>query len=187
MNIGYARVSTGEQTLDLQLDALAKDGCEKIFTETASGAKGDRPLLQDALAYARPGDTLVVWRLDRLGRSLPHLIATVAALRERGIGFRSLTEQIDTTTPGGKLIFHVFGALAEFERDLTRERTHAGLAAARARGRVGGRPKKLTRSQAALARRLYADGETDIATICQTLGISRATLYRALKTKEHPD
>ena len=181
MNIGYARVSTGEQTLDLQLDALTKDGCEKIFTETASGAKSERPLLQEALAYARPGDTLVVWRLDRLGRSLPHLIETVTALRERGVGFRSLTEQIDTTTPGGKLIFHVFGALAEFERDLTRERTHAGLAAARARGRVGGRPRKLDAKKLALARRLYADGETDIATICQTLGISRATLYRALK------
>ncbi|HEV2127089.1 MAG TPA: recombinase family protein [Thermomicrobiales bacterium] len=181
MNIGYARVSTGEQTLDLQLDALEKDGCDKVFTETASGAKSDRPLLQDALAYARPGDTLVVWRLDRLGRSLPHLIDTVTDLRERGIGFRSLTEHIDTTTPGGKLIFHVFGALAEFERDLIQERTHAGLAAARARGRVGGRPRKLTPGQVALARRLYADGETDIATICQTLGVSRATLYRVLK------
>jgi DNA invertase Pin-like site-specific DNA recombinase len=182
MNIGYARVSTGEQTLDLQMDALAQDDCEKIFTETASGTKSERPVLQEALAYARAGDTLVVWRLDRLGRSLPHLIETVTDLRTRGIGFRSLTEQIDTTTPGGKLIFHVFGALAEFERDLIQERTHAGLAAARARGRVGGRPRKLTPNQVALARRLYGDGETDIATICQTLGISRATLYRALKT-----
>ncbi|MBA2671254.1 MAG: recombinase family protein [Gemmatimonadetes bacterium] len=181
MNIGYARVSTGEQTLDLQLDALAQDDCEKIFTETASGTKSERPVLQEALAYARAGDTLVVWRLDRLGRSLPHLIETVTDLRTRGIGFRSLTEQIDTTTPGGKLIFHVFGALAEFERDLIQERTHAGIAAARARGRVGGRPRKLTPNQVALARRLYGDGETDIATICQTLGISRATLYRALK------
>nr|MDP9473904.1 recombinase family protein [Chloroflexota bacterium] len=128
MDIGYARVSTGEQTLDLQLDALTKAGCGKVFTETASGAKADRPVLEEVLAYVRSGDTLVVWRLDRLGRSLPHLIETVAALRERGIGFKSLTEQIDTTTPGGKLIFHVFGALAEFERDLIRERTHAGLA-----------------------------------------------------------
>jgi DNA invertase Pin-like site-specific DNA recombinase len=127
----------------------------------------------------------VVWRLDRLGRSLKHLIEVVAQLAERGIGFKSLTEQIDTTTPGGKLIFHVFGALAEFERDLIRERTHAGLAAARARGRLGGRPKKLMEpKQLELARTLYDGGQTDIATICQTLGISRATLYRYLK--EHP-
>src|SRR6478672_11470570 len=152
-----------------------------MFTDTASGAKRDRPGLTEALAYVRPGDTLVVWRLDRLGRSLKHLIETVADLRERGIGFKSLTEQIDTTTPGGKLVFHVFGALAEFERDLIRERTHAGLAAARARGRVGGRPKKLADPKTlALARTLYAGGQTDIATICRTLGISRATLYRAI-------
>ncbi len=187
MDIGYARVSTGEQTLDLQRDALAKAGCDRVLEETASGAKADRPVLQEALAYARAGDTLVVWRLDRLGRSLPHLIETVAALAARGIGFKSLTEQIDTTTPGGKLVFHVFGALAEFERDLTRERTHAGLAAARARGRTGGRPKKLSDpKQLALARRLYRDGQTDVATICATLGISRATLYRHLKTTGNP-
>src|SRR5215212_2541088 len=183
MNIGYARVSTGEQLLDLQLDALHKAECTKVFTETAGGALVERDSLQEALVYVRPGDTLVVWRLDRLGRSLKHLIETVADLRERGIGFKSLTEQIDTTTPGGKLVFHVFGALAEFERDLIRERTHAGLAAARARGRTGGRPKKLNDPrQLALAQRLYADGQTDVSTICQTLGISRATLYRALKT-----
>ncbi len=185
MNIGYARVSTGEQTLDLQLDALAKAGCGKVFEETASGAKAERPVLNDVLAYLRPGDTLVVWRLDRLGRSLKHLIETVAALAERGIGFKSLTEQIDTTTPGGKLVFHVFGALAEFERDLTRERTHAGLAAARARGRTGGRPRALADpKQLALARALYDGGQADVATICATLGISRATLSRALK--DHP-
>jgi DNA invertase Pin-like site-specific DNA recombinase len=185
MNIGYARISTGEQTLDLQHDALAAAGCEKILTETASGATSDRPRLAEALAYARPGDTLVVWRLDRLGRSLQHLITTVTELHERGIGFRSLTEQIDTTTSGGRLIFHVFGALAEFERDLIQERTHAGLAAARARGRTGGRPRKLADpKKLALARRLYQDGETDIATICRTLGISRATLYRALKADD---
>jgi DNA invertase Pin-like site-specific DNA recombinase len=183
MDIGYARVSTGEQTLDLQLDALAKVGCDKVFTETASGTKSERPLLKEALAYARSGDTIVVWRLDRLGRSLQHLIATVSDLRDRGVGFRSLTEQIDTTTSGGKLIFHVFGALAEFERDLIGERTHAGLAAARARGRTGGRPRALVDpKQLALAQRLYEDGETDVATICRTLGISRATLYRVLKT-----
>jgi len=182
MDIGYARVSTGEQTLDLQLDALRAIGCGRVYEETASGAKAERPVLDEVLSYLRPGDTLVVWRLDRLGRSLQHLIEVVAALAERGIGFKSLTEQIDTTTSGGKLIFHVFGALAEFERDLIRERTHAGLAAARARGRLGGRPKKLaTAQQVAAARALYDGGQTDIATICATLGISRATLYRALK------
>jgi DNA invertase Pin-like site-specific DNA recombinase len=184
MDIGYARVSTGEQTLDLQLDALTKAGCGKVYTETASGAKAERPVLEEVLGYLRKGDTLVVWRLDRLGRSLKHLIEVVAVLAERGIGFKSLTEQIDTTTPGGKLIFHVFGALAEFERDLIRERTHAGLAAARARGRLGGRPKKLAdEKQLALARSLYDGGQTDIDTICTTLGISRATLYRALKER----
>src|SRR5215204_459927 len=184
MDIGYARVSTGEQTLDLQRDALAKAGCGKVFEETASGTKADRPILAELLAYIRTGDTLVVWRLDRLGRSLPHLIETVAALAARGIGFKSLTERIDTTTPGGKLVFHVFGALAEFERDLTRERTNAGLAAARARGRKGGRPKKLADARTiALANRLYRDEHTDVATICRTLGISRATLYRYLETR----
>ena len=182
MDIGYARVSTGEQTLDLQLDALKHAGCGKIYQETASGAKAERPVLDEVLGYLRKGDTLVVWRLDRLGRSLQHLIDVVAALAERGIGFKSLTEQIDTTTPGGKLIFHVFGALAEFERDLIRERTQAGLAAARARGRLGGRPKKLADvKQVELARTLYDGGQADIDTICVTLGISRATLYRYLK------
>lgn len=181
MLIGYARVSTGDQTLDLQTDALTAAGCDRIFTDTLSGAKSDRPGLEEALDYVRSGDTLVVWRLDRLGRSLQHLIETVTQLEQRGIGFRSLTESIDTTTSGGKLIFHVFGALAEFERDLIRERTNAGLAAARARGRVGGRPRKLTAKQIELARRMHADKQTDVATICQTLGISKSTLYRALK------
>ena len=184
MEIGYARVSTGEQTLDLQLDALTRAGCGKLFTETASGANAERPVLAEALAYLRPGDVLVVWRLDRLGRSLQHLITVVAELAARGIGFKSLGEQIDTTTSGGKLVFHVFGALAEFERELIRERTHAGLAAARARGRVGGRPPKLASSQQrAVARALYASGQSDVATICATLGISRATLYRLLKAE----
>ena len=159
--------------------------CGKVYEETASGAKAERPVLAEVLEYLRPGDTLVVWRLDRLGRSLKHLIEVVAALAERGIGFKSLTEQIDTTTPGGKLIFHVFGALAEFERDLIRERTHAGLAAARARGRLGGRPKKLADAkQIAAAQALYDGGQTDIATICRTMGISRATLYRYLKARD---
>src|SRR5512143_1072690 len=139
MLIGYARVSTLEQTLALQQDALTKAGCERTFTDTASGSLAARPGLTEALDFARPGDTLVVWRLDRLGRSLRHLIDTVSLLQERGIGFKSLQEQLDTTTSGGKLVFHVFGALAEFERDLIRERTQAGLLAARARGRLGGR------------------------------------------------
>jgi len=185
MHIGYARVSTGEQALDLQLDALKAAGCGTVYEETASGAKADRPVLEEVLGYLRPGDTLVVWRLDRLGRSLKHLIEVVAALAARGIGFKSLTEQIDTTTPGGNLIFHVFGALAEFERDLIRERTQAGLAAARARGRLGGRPRKLADAkQLELARTLYDGGQTDIATICQTLGISRATRYRSIERPE---
>src|SRR5437868_15191816 len=141
MLIGYARVSTTDQTLDLQKDALEKIGCSKIFTDTASGAKAERKGLEEALDYVREGDTLVVWRLDRLGRSLKHLIETITTLNNRNIGFKSITENIDTTTSGGKLIFHIFGALAEFERDIIRERTKAGLAAARARGRTGGRPK----------------------------------------------
>ena len=184
MEIGYARVSTGEQTLDLQLDALTKAGCAKVFTETATGAKADRPVSADALGYLRAGDTLVVWRLDRLGRSLPHLIQTLTDLAARGIGSKSLTEQIDTTTPGSKLVFHVLGALAEFKRDLTRDRTRAGLAAARARGRIGGRPKSLTDpKQVALAQALYDGGKTDIEAICRTLAISRATLCRYI---DHP-
>jgi DNA invertase Pin-like site-specific DNA recombinase len=182
MLIGYARVSTGEQTLDLQLDALQQAGCEKIYRETASGAAAERPVLADVVGYLRAGDTLVVWRLDRLGRSLRHLIETIARLAERGIGFKSLTEQIDTTTSGGKLVFHVFGALAEFERDLIRERTHAGLAAARARGRTGGRPKALADAKTvALAQALYDGKQADVATICRTLGISRATFYRYVR------
>ncbi|MDP9374147.1 MAG: recombinase family protein [Chloroflexota bacterium] len=184
MLVGYARVSTAEQTLALQEDALNAAGCERLFTDTLSGAKTDRPGLAQALAFLRPGDVLVVWRLDRLGRSLKALIETLTTLEGRGIGFRSLTEQLDTTTSGGKLIFHVFGALAEFERDLIRERTQAGLAAARARGRQGGRPKKLgTPTKVAMAQALYDDKRHSIAEICRTLGISRATLYRYIGAK----
>src|SRR5512143_243828 len=160
MLIGYARVSTLEQTLALQQDALTKAGCERLFTDTASGSLAARPGLTEALAFARPGDTLVVWRLDRLGRSLSHLIDTVALLQERGIGFKSLQEQIDTTTSGGKLIFHVFGALAEFERDLIRERTQAGLLAARARGRLGDDPEHLTCARRRSPRRSTATRAT---------------------------
>jgi len=183
MLIGYARVSTHEQTLALQQDALHKAGCSKIFTDTASGAKTERIGLDEALSYVRKGDTLVVWRLDRLGRSLPHLITTMTDLLERGIGFKSLTEKIDTTTSGGKLIFHIFGALAEFERNLIRERTQAGLTAARARGKKGGRPKALTYQRRSIAQELYDTGHP-IVDICRTLKISRATLYRAIKTND---
>jgi DNA invertase Pin-like site-specific DNA recombinase len=183
MLIGYARVSTHEQTLNLQQDALEKAGCSKLFTDTASGAKAERIGLEEALNYVRKGDTLVVWRLDRLGRSLPHLITTLTGLEERGIGFKSLTEDIDTTTSGGKLIFHIFGALAEFERNLIRERTAAGLTAARARGKKGGRPNALTLRQRSIAQDLY-EKRHPIAEICRTLKISKATLYRALKTGE---
>jgi DNA invertase Pin-like site-specific DNA recombinase len=182
MLIGYARVSTHEQTLALQQDALTKAGCTRIFTDTASGTKTERKGLDEAIAYVRNGDILVVWRLDRLGRSLPHLITTLTGLEKRGIGFKSLTENIDTTTSGGKLIFHIFGALAEFERNLIRERTQAGLTAARVRGHTGGRPKVLTARQLSIAKALYTDKQHSIAEICQTLKVSKATLYRALKS-----
>jgi DNA invertase Pin-like site-specific DNA recombinase len=184
MLIGYARVSTHDQTLSLQQDALGKAGCTKIFTDTASGAKAERKGLDEALSYVRKGDTLVVWRLDRLGRSLPHLITTMTDLEGRGIGFKSLTENIDTTTSGGKLIFRIFGALAEFERNLIRERTNAGLIAARARGRIGGRPKALTPQQRSIAQSLYADKKTSIPEICRTLKISKSTFYRYVKPRE---
>jgi DNA invertase Pin-like site-specific DNA recombinase len=183
MLIGYARVSTTDQTLDLQKDALEKAGCSKIFTDTASGAKTERTGLDEALNYVRAGDTLVVWRLDRLGRSLNHLIETITGLNNRHIGFKSITESIDTTTSGGKLIFHIFGALAEFERDIIRERTQAGLQAARARGRKGGRPKSLTPKKAQMAQALYMDKNNTIDEISKTLNVSRATLYRYVKTK----
>ena len=182
MYVGYARVSTQDQTLDLQKDALEKIGCTKIFTDTASGAKAERKGLEEALNYVREGDILVVWRLDRLGRSLKHLIETITELNDRKIGFKSITENIDTTTSGGKLIFHIFGALAEFERDIIRERTQAGLNAARARGRKGGRPKKLTAKTVEQAKTLYNGRKHSIDEICRTLHVSRATLYRYLKS-----
>ena len=184
MRIGYARVSTDEQTVDLQLDALHGAGCERTFQDTVSGGQADRPGLIEALEFLRTGDTLVVWKLDRLGRSLRNLIEVIGDLDRRGVAFLSLTEQIDSSTSGGKLIFHVFGALAEFERDLIRERTRAGLAAARARGRFGGHPRSPalnTPKKVAIARALYEDKRNTIADICQTLGVSKATLFRHLK------
>ncbi|MFL5279971.1 MAG: recombinase family protein [Rhodopila sp.] len=184
--VGYARVSTSDQTLALQQDALQQAGCVKIFTDTASGAQAERKGLTDALSFVRPGDTLVVWKLDRLGRSLKDLITRITQLETRKIGFKSLTENIDTTTSGGKLIFHIFGALAEFERDIIRERTIAGLEAARTRGKLGGRPKALSPERIKLARRLYADTSTSVAEICKMLGISRHTLQRYVKETEVP-
>lgn len=183
MLIGYARVSTQDQTLDLQTDALSRAGCEKVFTDVTSGAKAERPGLQDAMTHLRAGDTLVVWRLDRLGRTLKHLIATVTDLSEQGIGFKSLQENMDTTTSGGKLIFHIFGALAEFEREVIRERTSAGIQAARLRGRFGGRPsiRAVNPKKVALAKRLYADRNMPVNEICETLHIGRSTLYRYIQ------
>src|SRR3954466_2080768 len=181
MLVGYARVSTTDQTLDLQHDALTKAGCSKIFTDTASGAQTERKGLNEALSYVRAGDILVVWKLDRLGRTLKDLITRITELNDRGIGFRSLTENIDTTTSGGKLIFRIFGALAEFERDIIRERTNAGLEAARARGKLGGRPPALSPDKIKLAKKLYADKSTSVAEICKMLGISRHTLQRYVK------
>lgn len=181
MLLGYARVSTVDQTLALQEDALRAAGCTTIFTDHASGAQLERPGLTQALAALGPGDVLVVWRLDRLGRSLHHLLKVVEALRGRDVGFRSLQEAMDTTTPGGTLIFHIFGALAEFERALIRERVQAGLKAARARGRVGGRPHKLSPAQVHMARQLLTDPAASPTTVAAALHVSRATLYRALQ------
>ena len=178
MLIGYARVSTDDQNLDLQRDALTQAGCEKILEDHQSGAKAERPGLKSALEYAREGDTLVVWRLDRLGRSLKDLIEMVNQLEARGVGLKSLHESLDTSSSSGKLIFHIFGALAEFERNLIRERTQAGLQAARARGRKGGRPKALDADKQALAVKLYDEKQHTVEQICHMMGISKPTLYK---------
>ncbi|MGH2715856.1 MAG: recombinase family protein [Thermoleophilaceae bacterium] len=178
--LGYARVSTLEQDPALQHDALLAAGCARVFTDRASGALDERAELARVLDHAREGDTVVVWRLDRLGRSLRHLVDTITELERRAVGFRSLSESIDTTTPGGKLVFHIFAALAEFERDLIRERTRAGLEAARARGRNGGRPSVMTAEKLRVARELYEAREHTTAQIARVLGVSRATLYRHL-------
>lgn len=188
MHIGYARVSTTDQHLDLQTDALHAAGCERLYTDTVSGAKVDRPGLTAALDACRPGDTLVVWKLDRLGRSLPHLVETVRDLIARGVGFQSLQESIDTTTSGGKLVFHIFASLAEFERDLIRERTNAGLSAARARGRKGGRPKGVDQKKQKAGWRSRRKARTASARSAKSWG-SRAipiTITRVESTSRYP-
>lgn len=178
MHIGYARVSTSEQSLNLQRDALQAAGCVQLFTDVGSGVRAERPGLGAAFQACRSGDILVVWKLDRLGRSLADLVQTIGKLAERGIGFQSLQEQIDTTTASGKLIFHIFASLAEFERDLIRERTKAGLAAARARGRRGGRPKGVDQKKQKAARALKKNGAYSVREICEIVGISRNTYYK---------
>lgn len=178
MKVGYGRISTADQSLDLQRDALTHAGCEKVFTDVASGARDQREGLNNCLEFCRAGDVLVVWKLDRLARSLKHLIELVADLAKRDIGFQSLSENIDTTSSAGKLFFHVFGAIAEFERDLIRERTNAGLAAARARGRKGGRPKAMSDDDIKMAKLLLADKSLTVDSICSKFSVSRATLYR---------
>lgn len=183
VTFGYARVSTLDQNEALQLDALQEAGCDDVFTDHASGKLASRPALDEMLARLRPGDTVVIWKLDRLGRSLRHLLEVVAHLEDRGVALRVLTEQIDTSTPGGKLVFHVFGALAEFERDLIRERTQAGLAAARARGRTGGRPTVLTPEKLRAAESMRTAGEP-VSDIARALGVSRATVYRAFSGQQ---
>ena len=183
MLIGYARVSTRDQKLKPQEDALKLAGCEKVFTDVASGSKTERPGMAEAFRYARKGDTLVVWRLDRLGRSLHHLIETVMTIQEKGIGFKSLQEGMDTTTSGGKLVFHIFGALAEFEREIIRERTRVGLEAAREMGRTGGRPRAMDEARLKRARRLLQDKNFSFKDVCEMMGVSRATLYRYLNIR----
>lgn len=184
MLIGYARVSTNDQSLDLQKDALQDADCDRVIVDVASGKRADRSGLDQLKEILREEDVVVVWRLDRLGRSLKQLISLLEEFEELGVGFRSLTEAIDTTTAGGKLFFHIIGALAEFERNIIVDRTKAGLAAARARGRLGGRPKKLSSSQRSLAVRLYRSKEHGIKEICEMLGISKTTLYAYLADAE---
>jgi DNA invertase Pin-like site-specific DNA recombinase len=180
MRIGYARVSTDSQRLDLQLDALRLAGCEKIYEDTASGALDSRPGLAEAMSAVKHGDVLCVWKLDRLGRSLPSLIDNVNQMRSRGVGFISLQEHLDTTTPAGELIFHIFGALAQFERSLISMRTKAGLDAARLRGAIGGRPAKMDSHKVATARRLLNDPAMAVEDVCSAMKVSKATLYRYL-------
>lgn len=179
--VGYARVSTTDQVLDLQKDALLQVGCKKIFEDIASGAKSERLGFKQALEYCREGDTLVVWKLDRLSRSIKQLIETMNELNQKKVGLKSLQENIDTTSTGGKLIFHIFSALAEFERNIIRDRTKAGLNAARARGKKGGRPKAMDQKKIALAKTLHKNQEHSIDEICQILNVKRTTFYKYIK------
>lgn len=179
MLVGYARVSTDDQNLDLQLDALKAAGCGQVFTDHITGSSKERPGLTEAFNYLREADTLVVWKLDRLGRTVKGLVDFVGELKEKGIEFRSLTDGIDTSTPAGRFFFHIMAAMAEMERDLIRERTRAGLAAAKSRGRTGGRRKAMDESKIAAARQLLAAG-TPATDVAKNLGVGRATLYRAL-------
>jgi DNA invertase Pin-like site-specific DNA recombinase len=184
MIIGYARVSTRDQNLDLQLDALQKEKCDKIYKEIISGAKSERPILQEMLNQIRPGDVIVIWKLDRLGRSLRNLVDIVGQLINQGVGLKSLHDNIDTTTPQGRLTFNIFASLAEFERDLISERTKAGLESARARGRLGGKPKGLSKeaeSTACAAETLYKEGKLSVNQIAKQLGIAKNTLYKYLR------
>lgn len=183
MLIGYARVSSVDQHLRMQEDALKSAGCSDIFRDVVSGVKTARPGLHSALSHLRKGDMLVVWRLDRLGRSLAHLIQTIKELSEKGIGFKSLQENIDTTTSGGQLIFHIFGALAQFERELIRERTQAGLKAARIRGRLGGRPMQLNKQEIRKLKKYYDKGDLSVMEICKLFNITKPTLYRYLRNE----
>ena len=184
MKVGYCRVSTHDQYLTMQQDVLNSAGCEEIYSDIASGSKTNRPGLEQALAFVREGDVLVTWKLDRLGRSLQHLIQTIQDLERRGIGFKCIQENIDTTTSGGKLIFHIFGALAEFERDLIRERTNAGLKAARARGKLGGRPPLLTGKQIDRLVELYDERRSSVNEICKIFSISRPSFYNYLNKRK---
>jgi DNA invertase Pin-like site-specific DNA recombinase len=189
MQIGYARVSTREQSFDLQVDALRNAGCEKVYREVVSGAKVERPVLDELLRELRPGDVLVIWKLDRLGRSLRHLVELAATLLKTDVGLKSINDPIDTTTPQGRLTFNLFAALAEFERDLIRERTQAGLAAARARGRMGGRPKGLpphAERTACAAETLYRERRLSVREIASELGIAKSTLYDYLRHRGVP-
>lgn len=184
MKIGYARVSTREQNLTMQVIALEKAGCEKIYEEVVSGAKADRPILENLIQQLRPDDVLVIWKLDRLGRSLKNLVELVQRLMESNIGLCSLNDPVDTTSPQGRLIFNIFASLAEFERDVIRERTQAGLSAARSRGRLGGRPRGISKSAdatACAAETLYKEKKLSVMDICKKLNISKSTLYKYLR------
>ena len=189
MKVGYARISTKEQNLDMQVIALEEAGCEKIYEEVVSGAKSDRPILNNLIDQLRPHDVLVIWKLDRLGRSLKNLVELVQQLIDRKIGLCSLNDPIDTTHPQGRLIFNIFASLAEFERDIIRERTQAGLNAARIHGRTGGRPRGLSKkaeATACAAETLYKEKKLSVHDICKKLTISKSTLYKYLRSRNVP-